>query len=209
MFPSLPFGELYNLRTLNPERNKKLAEHVSAATRLPLIAVPLFLVVGAASAGIRGILWAFLCLFLTSGLSLFYLLHLTLAGKVRDPRRISQSERARPLWVVAGLHVGAFLLVTLLGAPAPLRAVLLSYALATLLFALFTPLTNLSLHTAGVSGAAVCLAYVFGPWGALAALLVPPVWWARRKLDRHTPVELALGVLVGGGGTWLAFWLIG
>ncbi len=188
---------------------RKLAEGISAATRLPLIAVPLFLVVGAGAAGGRGVLWALLCLALTSGLSLVYLLYLTRAGKVRDPRRISRAERVRPLWVVAVLHAGAFLVVTLLGAPAPLRAVLLSYALATLLFALLTPYAKLSLHTAGVSGTAVCLAYVFGPWGALAVFLVPPVWWSRSFLKRHTPPELLLGVLVGGCGTWASFALIG
>jgi hypothetical protein len=191
------------------ERDKKLAGFISAATRLPLIAVPLFLVVGAAAAGVRGVLWALLCLALTSGLSLVYLLYLTRTGKVRDPHSISRAERVRPLWVVAGLHAGAFLAVTLLGAPAPLRAVLLSYAIATLFFALLTPYAKLSLHAAGVAGTAVCLAYVFGLWGALAALLVPPVWWARTVLKRHTPPELALGVLVGGGGTWMAFNWIG
>ncbi|CAN5825785.1 hypothetical protein BH23ACT11_BH23ACT11_21840 [soil metagenome] len=193
---------------MSPDPNKKLAEYVSAATRLPLVAVPLFLVVGVAAGGVRGVLWALLSLFLTSGLSLAYLAYMTKSGKVRDPRRISQSERARPLWVVAGLHVGAFLLVTLLGAPEPLLAILLSYALATSLFALLTPYVKLSLHSAGVSGATVCLAYVFGGWGALAALLLPPVWWARQTLNRHTSLELMLGVLAGGGGTWLAFELI-
>jgi hypothetical protein len=194
---------------VSPERNKKLAERVSAATRLPLIAIPLFLVVGAASGGARGILWALLCLFLTSGLSLAYLFYLARTGKVQDPRRIPQSERVRPLWVVAGLHAGAFLVVVLLGAPVPLRAILLSYALATFFFAFLTPYVKLSLHTAGVSGAAVCLVYVFGPWGGLAGLFVPLVWWARTVLKRHTPLELMLGVLVGGGGTWAAFGLIG
>lgn len=191
------------------ERDIKLAGRISAATRLPLVAVPLFLVVGVASAGARGVLWALLCLALTSGLSLVYLLYLTRAGKVRDPHKISRSERVRPLWVVAALHAGAFLVVTLLGAPAPLRAILLSYAMATLLFALLTPYAKLSLHAAGVAGTAVCLVYVFGPWGALAALLVPPVWWARTVLGRHTPLELALGLLVGGGGAWVAFASIG
>ena len=194
---------------MSPERDKKLAEFVSATTRLPFIAVPLFLVVGAAAAGLRGFLWAFLCLFLTSGLSLVYLFYLTRTGKVRDPRRISQSERTRPLWVVAGLHAGAFLIVTLLEAPAALRAVLLSYALATFLFALLTPYAKLSLHAAGISGAAVCLVYVFGGWGVSAAVLLPPVLWARTVLKRHTPLELALGVLAGGGGTWVAFELVG
>jgi hypothetical protein len=171
--------------------------------------VPLFLAVGAQAAGARGLLWGLLCVFLTSGLSLVYLAYLARSGKVRDPRSILQSERVRPLRVVAALHAGAFLIVTILGAPTPLRAALLSYALATLLFALLTPFTNLSLHAAGVAGAAACLVYVFGAWGLPALLLVPLVWWARAVLGRHTTAELALGVLVGGGATLVAFQLVG
>jgi hypothetical protein len=188
---------------------RKPAALISAATRLPLLAVPLFLAVGWHAAGASGLLWGLLCLFLTSGLSLAYLAYLARSGKVRDPRSIPQAERVGPLRVVAALHVAAFVIVSLLGAPAPLRAALLSYALATLLFAFLTPLKNLSLHAAGVSGATVCLVYVFGSWGLLAALLVPVVWWARTVLGRHTPAELALGMLVGGGATWVAFQLVG
>jgi hypothetical protein len=196
---------LYNPLTVTRPR---LAELVSAATRLPLIAVPLFLAVGAAAAGTQGLLWAVLCVFLTSGLSLLYLVYLTRAGKVSDPRAIPRTERVGPLRVVAALHVVTFLILTLLGGPEELRATLLSYALATLGFALLTPVTNLSLHTAGVSGAAVCLAYVFGAWGLYAFLLLPPVFWARLALGRHTPMELVLGALVGGGGTLISFQLI-
>ena len=188
---------------------RKPAQLISAATRLPLLAVPLFLAVGAQAAGWRGLLWGLLCLFLTSGLSLAYLAYLARSGKVRDLRSIPQAERVRPLRVVAALHAAAFVIVSLLGAPAPLRAALLSSALATLLFALLTPVTNLSLHAAGVSGAAVCLVYVFGAWGLPALFLVPLVWWARTVLGRHTPAELALGVLVGGGATLVAFQLVG
>ena len=191
-------------------RPTRIAELVSAATRLPLMAVPLFLVVGAASAGVAGLFWALLCLFLTSGLSLLYLAYLVRTGRVSDPGKISQGERAGPLWVVAGLHAGAFALVSLLGAPAPLRAILLSYALATLAFALLTPVAKISLHAAGAAGTLVCLAAVFGSWGLFAsAPLLPLVWWARTRLGRHTRQELALGALVGGGGTWISFHLIG
>jgi hypothetical protein len=190
---------------VDPARTARL---VSDATRLPFLAVPLFLLVGTATAGWEGVLWALLCLFLTSGLSLAYLAYLTRSGKVRDPGKIPQEERVRPLWVVAGLHTGAWALVTLLGAPAPLRAVLLSYALATAAFALLTPLLKLSLHTAGVAGASVCLIFVFGTWGALFAPVLPLVWWARTVLSRHSALELALGMLVGGGITWVAFRLV-
>lgn len=187
----------------------RLAELVSAATRLPFLAVPLFLAVGAEAVGPRGLLWAVLCVFLTSGLSLLYLVYLARTGKVGDPRSIPRAERVGPLRVVAALHAGAFVIVTLLGGPVELRAALLSYALATLGFVALTPVSNLSLHAAGVSGAAVCLAYVFGTWELFAFLLLPTVFWARLTLGRHTPVELALGVLVGGGATWVSFQLIG
>jgi hypothetical protein len=187
----------------------RIAELVSAATRLPLMAVPLFLVVGAASAGGAGVLWALLCLFLTSGLSLLYLAYLVRSGRVRDPGKISRGERAGPLWVVAALHSGAWLVVTFLDAPAELRAILLSYALATVAFAFLTPLLKLSLHAAGAAGTLVCLTAVFGPWGFLSAPLLPLVWWARIVLARHTRLELALGALVGGLGTWASFYLTG
>ena len=197
---------MYNARTLN---RLTLAELVSAATRLPFIAAPLFLAVGVEAAGVRGLLWAVLCIFLTSGLSLLYLLYLTRSGKVSDPRAIPRIERVGPLRVVAALHAAAFVIVSLLGGPAELRATLLSYALATFGFVLITPISNLSLHAAGVSGAAVCLVYVFGAWGLLAFLVLPAVFWARIALGRHTPVELALGTIVGSGGTLVSFHLIG
>lgn len=183
----------------------RIAHLVSDVTRLPLLAVPLFLLVGAAVAGWAGVLWALLCLFLTSGLSLLYLAHLTRVGKVRDPGKILRGERIKPLWTVAMLHIGAWGAVTLLGAPTALRAVLLSYALSTLAFAVLTPYLKISLHTAGVSGALICLLFIFGAPGAIFTPVVPLVWWARQVLGRHTYPELALGALVGGALTWAAF----
>ena len=183
----------------------RVARLVSGLTRLPLLAVPLFLLVGAAEAGGAGLLWALFCLLLTSGLSLAYLSYLTRSGKVGDPRRIGREERVKPLRFVAGLHAGAFVLVALLAAPISLRAVLLSYALSTAAFALVTPFLSLSLHAAGVAGALVCLLFVFGAWGLLFAPVLPLVWWARASLGRHTSTELAVGTLVGGGLTWAAF----
>ncbi len=183
----------------------RVAKILSAATRLPLLAVPLFLIVGIYTAGWTGVVWALVCLFLTSGLSLLYLMYLTRTGSVRDPSRIPKNERVRPLWVVAGLHAGAWILVTALGGPMELRAVLLSYTLSTAAFALITPLSKLSLHAAGAAGTLVCLVRVFGPLGAAFVPVFLAICWSRAELGRHTPLELALGTLVGGIGTWVAF----
>ena len=196
---------MYNPRVLLSDR---LARLLSAATRLPLLAVPLFLAVGLETAGGVGLLWALLCIFLTSGLSLLYLLYLTRSGKVRDPRSIPRAERVGPLRVVAALHAVAFGVLYLLDGPPALTAALLSYAIATTLFALLTPLINLSLHAAGVAGAAACLTFVFGIWGLWAFGLLPAVYWARLRLARHTPAELSLGTLVGGSATVISFLLL-
>ncbi|MBX6764124.1 MAG: hypothetical protein IRY88_10655 [Rubrobacteraceae bacterium] len=186
-------------------RASRIAEILSAATRLPLLAVPLFFVVGFYAAGWEGVAWAVVCVLLTSGLSLAYLRHLVRTGKVKDPGRILKAERVRPLWVVAGFHAGAWALVSALGGPAELRAVLLSYALSTVAFALITPLAKLSLHAAGAAGVLVCLVRVFGPVGGVFIPLFLAICWSRAALGRHTAAELALGTLVGGIGTWVAF----
>ncbi len=169
------------------------------------MATVLFPVVGVAVGGRGGLAWGLLCVFLTSGLSLAYLYRLVRSGRVRDAGRISRSERVGPLRVVAILYVVSFLVLTLLGGPVELRAMLLSFAAATVLFVVLTPFTNPSLHTAGISGTAICVSYIFGAWGVPVALAILPVWWARSILDRHTPLELALGMLIGTGATYLAF----
>jgi len=126
----------------------------------------------------------------------------------RENLTAARPEAVRKGVPVAGLHAAAFVLSALLGAPEELRAVLLSYALATTAFALLTPFVNLSLHAAGATGVLACLILVFGIRGALFAPVLPLVWWARTALGRHTYSELALGTLVGGGLTWLAFAMI-
>lgn len=183
----------------------RTAELLSALTRLPFVAVVLFVAVGAAVGGWGGLLWALLCVFLTSGLSLVYLYRLVRSGRVRDPRRIPRAERVAPLRVVAGLYVLAFFVLTFLGGPLELRAMLLSFASATILLALFTPFVNPSLHIAGISGTAICVSYIFGAWGVPVALAILPVWWARSVLERHTPLELTLGMMIGTGATYAAF----
>lgn len=189
---------------LGISRNR-LAESLSAMTRLPLVATILFPVVGAAVGGWGGLLWGLLCVFLTSGLSLVYLYRLVRSGRIRDAGRISRPERVGPLRAVAILYLASFVLLTILGGPAELRAMLLSFAGATMLFVALTPFTNPSLHTAGMAGTAICVSHVFGAWGVPVALAILPVWWARSILDRHTPLELALGMLIGTGATYLAF----
>lgn len=171
---------------------------ISNATRLPLISVPLFFTLGVAGSGsaLSGILWAALCLLLTAGLSTLYLRYLRRNVRLGDPTRIAQGGEIRPLRVISAQYLFAWALVSLLGVPFGLGSVVLLFALLATFQAVLAP-EEASLHAAAVCGAAISLAYALGPWGLLAILLLPAVWWARTATGRHTPQEMRLGTVAG------------
>lgn len=183
---------------------------VSTVTRLPLVFVPLFFALGVSEADsvLSGVAWSALCLLLTAGLSTLYLEHLRRNVRLGEPVRLARGGRLRPLRVIAIQCLAAWTLVTLLSVPFGLGSSVLLYALLAVLLAVLHP-EKASLHAAAVCGAAVALAYAFGPWGLLAALLLPPVWWARTATGRHTSGELALGALAGAFGGLAIFLLTG
>ena len=186
---------------------RRIADVTSNITRQPVLAIPVFLVVGIADAQVRGLAWAAGCLLATMALPLLYLLYLKRSNRVRDTRNILRDERNGPLWVVTALWMVAFAMLASAGIPAGLRATLLAYVLVTPAFAILTRYTKPSLHAAGATWTVVCLVNTFGPWALSISLLVPLVWWARITLGRHTLLELVLGTLIGGLLTQLAFYL--
>lgn len=55
-----------------------------------------------------------------------------------------------------------------------------------------------SIHCAGDAGIAVAVGWTYGPaWGALFALGVPMVAWARVRTEKHTIAETIAGTIVG------------
>jgi membrane-associated phospholipid phosphatase len=49
---------------------------------------------------------------------------------------------------------------------------------------------------------------VYFPWGALLILLVPPICWSRYVLRKHTPAQMAGGIIVGFVLTAIIFILL-
>ncbi len=56
---------------------------------------------------------------------------------------------------------------------------------------------KVSLHMAFATFAAAALALARSPAGYILLLALPPLLWSRLTLNRHTRVEVALGVLIG------------
>lgn len=172
---------------------------VSNATRLPVISAPLFVALGVTGTDsiVSGVLWAALCLSLTAGLSTAYLEYLRRNVTLGDPVRLSQGGALKPVRVVAVQCLLTWGLLSLLGVPFGLGSFVLVYAMLVTLLAILVPEEEISLHAAAVCGAAIALTHAFGPWGLLAALLLPPAWWSRTATGRHTPREMIFGALAG------------
>jgi membrane-associated phospholipid phosphatase len=58
---------------------------------------------------------------------------------------------------------------------------------------------KVSLHMAFVALAATALAVARSPIGYLLLLALPALGWSRLVLQRHTPLEVALGAIIGAG----------
>lgn len=174
-----------------------------------MLCAPLLLLAGVAGSGpLWGTFWALLSVALTGGASTFYLDWLERSGAAGDPQRLARGISLQPLRVVAVFYVAAFGLLSVLGAPPGVRALLLVFALLVVLFAVLYPGIRISLHAAGSSAVAVYLAHLYGWWGLVAALLVPAVWWSRIQLRRQSPRELLMGTLAGTAGTWTSLQLL-
>ena len=110
------------------------------------------------------------------------------------PRR---TERNQPLlFACASYLVGAMVLVA---AHAPLltTVVMFGYFVGTLLLFFINLYWKISIHAMGIAGPTTVLVFVFGYWGALLGLLLPPVIWSRVYLKKHTVAQAIMGAILG------------
>ena len=119
-----------------------------------------------------------------------------------------KEDRLFPLIAgVIGYAVGVVLLY-FLEAPWMATVLMVCYAIVTFAILLITPFWKISIHSCGVIGPSMGLAVAFWPFGLLYILLLPPIAWSRYVLKKHTPLQLAMGAVVGFILTALIFWIL-
>ena len=110
------------------------------------------------------------------------------------------SNRAeRPiLYVVGGVALAALLTYLAILRPQSflMRGVAATLAMMALC-ALATRWVKVSLHMAFATLAAVTLALMRSPVGYVLLFALPAVMWSRLTLQRHMPLEVALGTIIG------------
>jgi membrane-associated phospholipid phosphatase len=118
----------------------------------------------------------------------------TNANDVDVPAR---TERNHPLLFASASYLIGFVVLVTVHAPLLTTAIMLGYSLGTLLLFFINLSWKISIHTMGIAGPTTVLVFVFGYWGLLLGLLLPPVIWSRIYLKKHTVAQAIAGAVLG------------
>ena len=105
--------------------------------------------------------------------------------------------RFKPMMLGTASYVIGTGVLYLMDVPKVMTVLMLCYAVVTLAMMIITFYWKISIHSVGVIGPTMALAYAFWPWGLLFALIFPPIVWSRYVLKKHTPAQLAGGAIAG------------
>jgi len=105
----------------------------------------------------------------------------------------------RPVALVVGIASAlvGLILIGVLGAPRELIALVVAMEVGLVISLAITLFWKMSIHVASVAGAIVILVLVFGPRFVVLAPLIALVGWARVELSDHTPMQIAVGAVIG------------
>src|SRR5665647_2281558 len=120
----------------------------------------------------------------------------------------ARTDRNHPLLLAAVSYLIGTTVLLIVHAPLPTTAVMFGYFAGTFFLYFVNLRWKISIHTMGIAGPTIVLIVVFGYWGALLVLLLPPVIWSRIYLKKHTVAQALGGAAVGFLLTALALWLL-
>jgi membrane-associated phospholipid phosphatase len=175
----------------------------------PIVAVlPLIVAWHATSTAAAAIAWGVTASLFASVLPFAVILLGVRRGRLTDHHVSVRQQRALPMLMgIASVLAGLGLLVTV-RAPQDLVALVAAMTVGLSVSLLVTLWWKVSVHTAVAAGAAAVLALVFGPAMLAAWLLVCLIGWSRVQLGDHTPAQVLVGAVLGGGVAATVFPLV-
>ncbi|HVC34661.1 MAG TPA: phosphoesterase PA-phosphatase [Chloroflexota bacterium] len=177
-------------------RVARLATEVFA----PAPVVAALLVVVAAHSGptiLAGLAWGLLAVLMIIPVPLFYVLRGVRRRRLSDRHVGVRAQRPLPMLIGVGAVVVALVVLSVLGAPRELVALIAAMFVGLLVSLLITLRWKISIHTAVVAGDVVILVLVFGPILLPLLALVALVGWARVTLGDHTSAQVIAGASLG------------
>lgn len=191
---------MQNSRITDGHNNKrKWASFISNVTIPPLIAVLMFSLIN------YSLLSRFPFVALTSITTLFaaivplctLLMWERRANAKLDLDIPARTDRNHPLLFASASYLIGTVVLVAGHAPLLTTVVMFGYFAGTLFLFFINLYWKISIHTMGIAGPTTVLVFVFGYWGALLGLLLPPVIWSRVYLKKHTIAQAITGAILG------------
>lgn len=156
------------------------------------------------------ILHASIFTFLVCIMPMLYVAYMVKIGKIGDLHMRESNERYIPyaVSIFAGVITG--LILSSLGAHRVLLVLTLISIVQLTLMLLGTFLNHISAHAMAITSVTAACALIYG--FSFSLMFIPVIMLvvlARLVLDRHTPVQILMGTLVGTITPFAVIWLIG
>lgn len=201
---------MHNSEDTDADRAKrKWAIAISNVTIPPVIAVITFALINySLSSGPSFVALTFVTTLFAAIVPLSILIIWARRTNAHDMDIAARTDRNHPLLLAAVSYLIGTAVLLIVHAPLPTTAVMFGYFAGTFFLYFVNLRWKISIHTMGIAGPTIVLLVVFGYWGALLALLLPPVIWSRIYLKKHTVAQALGGAAVGFLLTALALWLL-
>ncbi|MGZ4910707.1 MAG: PAP2 family protein [Halobacteriota archaeon] len=191
---------MHNSRvTAGASKKRKWATGISNVTIPPVIAVFTFSLINYAL--LRGFP-LFAVTFITTLFAAIVPLSVLLIWETRTNAKFeldipTRTDRNRPLLVASASYFLGTVVLVAVHAPLLTTVVMLGYCVGTLFLFFINLYWKISIHAMGIAGPTTVLIFVFGYWGVLFGLLLPPVIWSRVYLKKHTVAQTIAGAILG------------
>lgn len=190
---------------------EKLAKFISLVEQPPFLAIPVFTAICMTKTDelMHGVVCTAASIFAATILPILVIaIFSKIYGNEDKLDVVKKEDRFLPLIFGVLSYVVGVVLLYFLEAPNLATVLMLCYALVTGAIFLITPFWKISIHSCGVIGPSMALTMAFWPYGLVYFLLLPPVIWSRYVLQKHTPLQLVMGAVVGFVITEIVFILL-
>lgn len=157
------------------------------------------------STGLAGIGWWLITLVLVVAAPYAILFQAIRSGRVSDRQVVRRDQRPWLFAAAVACVVLALAVLAFAGAPRPLVALMVAMLAGLAVMGTVTLVWKASMHLAVASGAVAVLTIENHLAGAIAALALPVLAWARWRDGRHSTTQLIGGGLIGASVAATAF----
>ncbi|MFH1169587.1 MAG: phosphatase PAP2 family protein [Chloroflexota bacterium] len=121
----------------------------------------------------------------------------------------AREQRHRIYLLASAFAVVSCIILAYAGAPPALLAAFVAGLSSILVFMGINLWWKISVHTAFAAASVTILAISYGAAGAVSAVLLPVIGWARIELEHHSPAQVIAGAVLAALTAFVVFYLFG